>query len=309
MKNRSPAKPNAMQTFEKSRQLHGASLSAQLRQANGSEKALERQVPSVNGLDPPSAVAICVAATALLLGGYTAVFAITLEAGPAESLGTAVANVLPLALLSAVFYRALRDVILERSVLFQASSHVLMAPLFAGSWYFLTLIALATLRAAESGAWTLGRFSGVALVWQLFQGLVLYALVAASTYALRGGRAAARIQLVEQGAPLERYLTRTGDELRPIAVEDIVCIRGAQDYAEVSTIDGKSHLVRLSLAEFEQRLPSHRFVRVHRSTIVSLAHLSRAEPIGSGRFVLHMAGGNTVEASRSGVQALREMVL
>lgn len=277
--------------------------------ANGTEMEAGRSDRSSGGIDPPSAVAIYVAATLLLLGGYTAVFAITLETTLLDALGTAAANVLPLATLSALFYRGVRDFVLERSVIFQASAHIVLAPLFAGSWYFLTLIGLATLWIMDDGGFSLGRFSGVALVWQLFQGMVLYALVAASTYALRGGRTTAPVHLIEHGAPLERYLTRTGDELRPIDVDDIVSIRGAQDYAEVSTVDGHSHLVRLSLGEFQQRLPSHRFVRVHRSTIINLAHLSRAEPIGSGRFVLHMVGGNAVEASRSGVKALREIVL
>jgi two-component system, LytTR family, response regulator len=75
----------------------------------------------------------------------------------------------------------------------------------------------------------------------------------------------------------------TGDT---VEVDEIVMIAGAQDYAEVSTTDGRKHLVRMSLAEFEQRLPDDSFVRVHRSTIINIAHLGRAEPIGSGRLTL-----------------------
>lgn len=265
--------------------------------------------PPVSDIDPPSAIVLFIAATALLLGAYTLVFAVTLGAEVGKSLRTALSNVFPLALLSAASYRFLRSFILPRGVLFQVGAHLLLAPAFAGLWYAATLVCQALIATTFTGTFELGRFSGVALVWQLFQGIVLYSLVAAVTYALRGGRLTSTVQLVTAAEPLERYLTRTGDELTPVEVEEIVVIRGAQDYAEVVTRDGKAHLVRMSLSEFETRLPRSRFLRVHRSTIVNLAQLGRAEPIGSGRLALHMGGGQTVETSRTGAQALRSRVL
>lgn len=260
-------------------------------------------------IDPPSAIVLYIAAIALLLGAYTLVFAVTLDEGVGTSLRIALSNVLPLAMLSAATYRLLHRLVLPRGVLIQVSAHLLLAPAFAGLWYAATLLCQALIAATFTGMFELGRFSGIALVWQLFQGIVLYALVAAITYALRGGRLAAPVQLVTTSEPLERYLTRQGDELIPIEVDEIVLIRGAQDYAEVVTRDGRAHLVRMSLSEFETRLPRSRFLRVHRSTIVNLAQLGRAEPIGSGRLALHMSGGQMVETSRSGAQSLRSRVL
>lgn len=123
---------------------------------------------TLRDLDPPSAIAIYTAATLLLLGGYTAVFAITLSAETSWAFRTAATNVLPLAALSAAFYRLLRDGVLKHSVIFQASAHVVLAPIFAGGWYLLTLLAQAALRALETGVFELVRFPGIALVWQLF---------------------------------------------------------------------------------------------------------------------------------------------
>lgn len=206
MANRSPDISDTGGTGEKSRQTRLASANGHQSGANGSRLDLSSNSESLNGIDPPSAAAIYVAATFLLLGGYTAVFAITLQVSIFDALRTAFANVMPLSVLSFIFYRLLRNTILKQSVVFQASSHVVLAPLFATSWYALTLVGLAIVRLAQTGTLDLGRFSGVALVWQLFQGLVLYALVAATTYALRGGRAAAPVQLVEPGISLERYV-------------------------------------------------------------------------------------------------------
>ena len=141
----------------------------------------------------------------------------------------------------------------------------------------------------------------------VFQGLIIYALVAAVCYAIRGGRQTSNVAIVT-GPPLERYLTRAGDEMVPIAVRDIVTIMGAQDYAEVATLTGR-HLVRMSLNEFERRLDTSRFVRVHRSTIVNFDHLDRAEPAGSGRMIAHMTNGEAVQVSRAGAQTLRSFMV
>lgn len=260
-------------------------------------------------IDPPSAIAIFVAAIFLLLAAYTLVFAVTMPQPLGRALGIAASNVVPLAVISAAAYAGLRNWVLPGSVLLQASCHLVLAPTFALLWYGLIILIQSLMLLAARGTFELITFSAIALVWQLFQGLVLYALVAAITYALRGGRTAAPVQLITPGEPMERYLTRLGDELIPIEVEDIVLIRGAQDYAEVVTATGKAHLVRMSLGEFEQRLPRSQFLRVHRSIIVNLRHMGRAEPVGSGRLALHLAGGQTVETSRSGAQLIRQKVI
>jgi two-component system, LytTR family, response regulator len=261
-----------------------------------------------SALAPPSVMTVYIGAVIAMTALYTVIFVVTMGVGWVPSLSTALANVIPLAGISAATYVVLHQAVLPRSVWAQAGWHLVLSPLFALSWYALALVALMLLRAVETGVMRLGTFSSVALVWQIFQGLILYALVAASAYALRGGRQGAVVQIVT-GPSMQRYLTRQGDELVPIAVDDIVLITGAQDYAEVTTLDRRRHLVRLSLGEFEKRLPADGFVRIHRSTIVNLRHLDRAEPAGSGRMTLHLCSGDAVEASRAGARALRERVL
>lgn len=283
-------------------------MNLQHRELTGTGRSnLDRQAE--HEIDPPSAIAIFVAAVFLLLAGYTLVFAVTMPQTLVRALAIAASNVVPLAVISAATYAGLRRWVLPGSVMLQASCHLMLAPIFALVWYGLIILIQSSMLLLERGAFELITFSAVALVWQLFQGLGLYALVAAITYALRGGRIAAPVQLITPGEPMERYFTRLGDELIPIEVEDIVLIRGAQDYAEVVTATGKAHLVRMSLGEFEQRLSRSQFLRVHRSIIVNLRHMGRAEPIGSGRLALHLAGGQTVETSRSGAQLIRQKVI
>ena len=257
-------------------------------------------------LRPPSGAALWVGGTVSLWLLYGFVFVQTSGEGWSAALVDAAANVVPLAALAAATHALLKSV-MTRSVPVQAAAHAGLAVAFATTWYALVLVALAFAGGMRGHGWAVSGFSGPAFTWQVFQGLILYATVAATCYAIRGGREAARVTIVS-APPLERYLTRSGDEIRPVAVRDIVSVTGAQDYAEVATLTGK-HLVRMSLAEFERRLDPARFVRVHRSTIVNLDHLRHAEPAGGGRLLAHMAGGETVPVSRAGAQLLRGMIV
>jgi DNA-binding LytR/AlgR family response regulator len=105
-----------------------------------------------------------------------------------------------------------------------------------------------------------------------------------------------------------RFFVRIGDELRPIDMDTVVSIGGADDYAEVWTLSGR-HLVRVTLAEFTQSLDPAKYARVHRSWIVNILRIARAEPAGGGRLLLHMETGQTISTSRSGARLLRDRVI
>lgn len=257
---------------------------------------------------PPSVPTLWVSGTLLLWLLYTLVFSLTLDESISQALLDGAANVAPLALLAVAMHSLIKAQVMPRPVLLQASLHAGLSVMFAVTWYALVLILLAFFKGLQGAGFAVSGFSAVAFTWQVFQGLILYATIAATCYAVRGGRQAAEVAIVTTPR-LERYLTRNGDEMVPVSVRDIVTITGAQDYSEVQTLDGKRHLVRLSLGEFERRLDSARFLRVHRSIIVSFDHVARVEPAGGGRLLAHMATGDTVQTSRSGTQLLRQFVV
>lgn len=258
---------------------------------------------------PPTLLALWAGGTALLWILYAFVFVQTAGSEWGEAVGLGMANVLPLALLAIATREVLKSYVLPASVPIQAAAHAVLSIAFATAWYAIVLVLLAFFKGLRGHGFAVNGFAGPAFTWQVFQGLVLYALVAAICYAVRGGREAAPVSFVERAAPLERYLSKNGDEFQPVEVADIVAIGGAQDYSQVATIDGRNHLVRMSLGEFEQRLDAGRFVRVHRSTIINLAKLERLEPAGGGRLTAHMANGDSVEVSRSGAQLLRRFMV
>lgn len=256
----------------------------------------------------PSWIALWVGGSALLWLLYAAVFLATDTIGPIRAMIYAMANVLPLAALAAAVHALLGAWVMPRSVPVQAAAHAGLSVAFAVTWYALVIVLSAFFTGLRGGGWGLEPFWGAAFTWQTFQGLILYGMIAATCYAIRGGREAASVTIVGT-APLERYLIRDDEGMRPIDISDIVTISGAQDYAEVATVGGGRHLVRMSLGEFEPRLDRSRFLRVHRSRIINFHRLARTEPAGGGRMLAHMTNGEIVPISRAGAQVLRSLAV
>ncbi len=263
--------------------------------------------PVHESLPPPSVVTLWLCGSAGVWILYLAVFLQVPGASLNGAALNALANVVPLALLAAAAHLLVKRHVMRLSVPAQIIAHVAIGAAFAAAWFALVTLALALIDYAQNGRFDLAGFTGGAFIWQNLQGLVLYWAVIATTYAVRGGRAAAPVTIVS-APPLERYLTRKGDDIAPVNVRDIILIAGAQDYAEVTTLTD-THLVRMSLSEFEKRLDPQRFLRVHRSRIINIDHLDYAEPAGGGRLIAHMTDGATVPLSRTGSQALRALIV
>jgi len=78
------------------------------------------------------------------------------------------------------------------------------------------------------------------------------------------------------------------------------------DYARLHTADG-SHLVRISLNALEDRWEASDFVRIHRSTLVSMAHVT-AVSMDGGRCLVRV-GDIELQVSRRHTRTLRERLL
>jgi two-component system LytT family response regulator len=72
---------------------------------------------------------------------------------------------------------------------------------------------------------------------------------------------------------------------------------------------GKRFLVYLPLGEFERRLDPERFLRVHRSHIVNLDHVSALVPYDGSRLQVEMRDGTKIMASRTRSRELRHLAI
>ena len=79
------------------------------------------------------------------------------------------------------------------------------------------------------------------------------------------------------------------------------------DYARLHTDKG-SHLVRISLNALEERWGEHGFVRIHRSTLVSTAHIT-AVTVQGGRCKVSLGEAIALEVSRRHTRALRDRLI
>ncbi len=93
--------------------------------------------------------------------------------------------------------------------------------------------------------------------------------------------------------PLERITVRgAGGRIEVIEVGRIAYIKAEGDYVSIVTPDGR-WLKEGTMKYFEESLPRERFVRVHRSYIVAVDHISRIETSGRDHTLVLRGVGNT----------------
>jgi two-component system LytT family response regulator len=206
--------------------------------------------------------------------------------------------------------------VIGRNSWFQLALHAVLATAFSLVWYWFMMVLIGLSDGPSPLRFQVRPFVvDTAAAWQLLQGVTAYALLAALAEVRSRGAERGLVAMPASGAEpegkepvLSRYFIRRDDEFHPVDVSQIISITGADDYAEVATTAGR-HLVRMTLSDFERTLESDNFIRVHRSRIVNVDRIQRAEPAGNGRMLLHMEDGEIVQASKTGARLLRDRVL
>lgn len=253
-------------------------------------------------------------AAMLAFVAYFSVFLFTGDRGVVGAAQASVTNLLPLVIVSAAAQALISRHLIWRSTALQLAGHFVLATGYTLLLYWLLMVFIG-LSAGESFTQFVvsAFFPTGAFAWQLLQGLTLYALVACLTY-LRmrpptGALVVAeRVDAASNDPSPSRFFIRNGEDIQPMEISQIVSIKGADDYAEVTTLDG-GHLVKMTLSEFEKTLEGSNFIRVHRSHIVNADRIERAEPAGGGRMLLHMENGEMIPASRTGTRLVRSRVI
>jgi two-component system, LytTR family, response regulator len=96
----------------------------------------------------------------------------------------------------------------------------------------------------------------------------------------------------------KRILIRSDGRLIPVRAADIHWVEAEGNYVRVHI--GKSeHLIRATLREFAEKLPSSSFVRIHRSALVNVAQVSEVEPWYTGEYVVRLLTGRELTLSRT----------
>ena len=105
---------------------------------------------------------------------------------------------------------------------------------------------------------------------------------------------------------LARIPVRSVGRVAYVRVPDIVWIGAADYYSELHTADGRVHLVRETMQHLEERLDPARFIRIHRSAIVSLEHVAEIRIDSADRQFVVLREGTRLPLGRSRRVTLEE---
>ena len=99
---------------------------------------------------------------------------------------------------------------------------------------------------------------------------------------------------------------RDGNRIVPVALASIERVQGADDYATIVTTT-KEYLVGVRLSDLESHLAGENFLRIHRSHLINLEHVTSIQKAEMGRLEVVMKSGARITASRSGSKRLRDL--
>jgi DNA-binding LytR/AlgR family response regulator len=125
---------------------------------------------------------------------------------------------------------------------------------------------------------------------------------AAATSPAPGTTAHGQQEPADETIPVE-----LGGVIRFIQRSEVLYVEAHGDYARLHVEAGRSHLVRTSLATLEERWADAGFVRIHRSLLVALAHVTEVR-FESGRCTVQV-GGAELQVSRRHTAELRDLLI
>jgi two-component system, LytTR family, response regulator LytT len=112
---------------------------------------------------------------------------------------------------------------------------------------------------------------------------------------------------LENAVPVEKVPVVSGGGTELLDYDQVHYVQADGDYSRVHTYD-RSYLCTASLGELEERLPSSRFARIHRSYLVNLSKVAGVRRAAPARFCLQLAdaGHTELDVARRQSRQLRE---
>jgi two-component system, LytTR family, response regulator len=104
-----------------------------------------------------------------------------------------------------------------------------------------------------------------------------------------------------------RFVARRGAKHYFVRVADVDWIEAVGNYVRLQTGE-TSHLVRETMKGTEARLDPARFVRIHRSAIVSIDRIRSIEAREHGEYLVTMANGSRLVSSRGYSERVRRLL-
>lgn len=113
-------------------------------------------------------------------------------------------------------------------------------------------------------------------------------------------------RVLQQDAP-DKITAHSERGVEFLPINQVMRIYSQQQQIFAQTEDGKNYILRGRLYEFEERLASHRFVRISNSEIVNARMITGMDFSLTGTICLFLKGNIKTYASRRYVSKIRKM--
>jgi two-component system LytT family response regulator len=112
-----------------------------------------------------------------------------------------------------------------------------------------------------------------------------------------------------KGAPKVpgRLAVKSGGRVLLLRTEDIDWVEAADNYVNLH-VGKESHLLRETMNALEARLPSERFLRISRSTMVNLDRIRELQPMFHGEYAVILQDGTRLTLSRGHREKLSRLL-
>ncbi len=102
-----------------------------------------------------------------------------------------------------------------------------------------------------------------------------------------------------------RVVIKDGSKIRIIPVKEVIRLEADDDYVKIHTEQG-NFMKKKTLTHFEESFSPEQFVRVHRSHLVNVAHITRIDPYEKNSHVALLKNQERIPVSRGGYQKLKD---
>jgi two-component system LytT family response regulator len=135
--------------------------------------------------------------------------------------------------------------------------------------------------------------------------------LAKSAVAAEGDRVRAAAGAIESRTTsrLTRIPVRRRDDIVLLPIGQVASFLAEGELVHVTTIKGERFVITHPLKDVEARLDPARWVRLERGAIVALDAIAKVSPLPGGTYLVALANGQEVRASRVHSRLLREQYL
>ena len=109
--------------------------------------------------------------------------------------------------------------------------------------------------------------------------------------------------------PLLRIPVRRREDIILLSVSQVASIVADGELLHLTTLRGEKHTISYRLKDLEARLDAARFLRLERGALVNIDAITKVSPLPGGTYLVALATGQEIRASRLQSRILRDQLL